>query len=183
MRPSSESADPDPADPADTDPADPAEPDTADPAEPDTADPAEPDTADPAEPDRADPDRADPDVTVVLQAYDAFARGDIDQAVAALHPDVEWVEPEEFPYGGPRRGPDAVAAYLRASRAMWAELTSEPTAHRRGDKIVIVHRVHGRLVDGSAQDVTVADVYTLEDGRVVQMTAYADPAEALAIGS
>jgi ketosteroid isomerase-like protein len=62
---------------------------------------------------------------------------------------------------------------------MWAELTSEPTAHRRGDTIVVVHRVHGRLVDGSAHDVTVADVFTVSDGRVVRMTAYADPAEAL----
>jgi ketosteroid isomerase-like protein len=127
----------------------------------------------------SEPADPDPDVTTVLQAYDAFARGDIDQAVAALHPDVEWVEPEEFPHGGPRHGPGEVADYLRASRAMWAELTSEPTAHRRGDTIVVVHRVHGRLVDGSAHDVTVADVFTVSDGRVVKMTAYADPAEAL----
>jgi ketosteroid isomerase-like protein len=37
----------------------------------------------------SEPADPDPDVTTVLQAYDAFARGDIDQAVAALHPDVE----------------------------------------------------------------------------------------------
>jgi ketosteroid isomerase-like protein len=125
----------------------------------------------------------DPDVTIVLRAYDAFARGDIDEAVVALHPDVEWVEPDEFPDGGLHRGPEAVAAYLRGSRAMWAELTSERTVYRRGDKIVIVHHVHGRLLDGSASDVTVADVFTVENGRVVRLTAYADPAEALALGS
>jgi ketosteroid isomerase-like protein len=124
---------------------------------------------------------ADPDVVVVLNAYEAFARGDIDQAVAALHPDVEWIEPEEFPNGGRRQGPAAVADYLRASRAMWAELVSQPTPHRRGEDILIVHRAFGRLVDGTTQDVTVADVFTLRDGQVVRMQAYADPAEAFEV--
>jgi ketosteroid isomerase-like protein len=127
-----------------------------------------------------DPAGVDSDVALVLRAYEAFARGDIEQAVESLHPDVEWVEPDEFPGGGLHRGPAAVADYLRGSRAMWAELVSEPTAHRRGDKIVVVHRVHGRLVDGNPHDATVADVFTVVDGRVVGMTAYADPAEALA---
>jgi ketosteroid isomerase-like protein len=126
-----------------------------------------------------DPTGSDSDVELVLRAYHAFARGDIERAVADLHPDVEWIEPDEFPNGGRRRGPDAVAEYLRESRASWSEMVSEPTAHRRGDKIVVVHHVSGRLVDGTPGDVTVADVFTVENGQVVKMTAYADPTEAL----
>lgn len=122
-------------------------------------------------------------MVLVLKSYEAFARGDIEQAVVPLHPDVEWIEPEEFPYGGRRQGPDAVADYLGSSRARWAELVSEPTPHRRGDDIVIVHHVSGRLIDGTAHDVTVADVFTVRDGLVVRMKAYADPAEALTSGS
>jgi ketosteroid isomerase-like protein len=57
----------------------------------------------------------DPEVVLVLKSYEAFARGDIEQAVVPLHPDVEWIEPEEFPYGGRRQGPDAVADYLGSS--------------------------------------------------------------------
>lgn len=121
----------------------------------------------------------DPDVALVLACYEAFARGDIDAAVAPMHPEVEWIEPEEFPNGGRRQGPQAVAEYLRASYAMWSELHSEPKPHRRGDDIVIVHRVHGRLADGTSQEGTVADVFTVRDGRVVRMNAYADPGEAL----
>jgi ketosteroid isomerase-like protein len=123
---------------------------------------------------------SDPDVALVLRSYEAFARGDIEQAVAPMHPDVEWIEPDEFPNGGRRQGPAAVADYLRSSRSMWAELVSEPTPYRRGDKIVIVHHVSGRMVDGSTPDITVADVFTVKDGQVVRMKAYADPAEALA---
>ncbi|MEN3310094.1 MAG: uncharacterized protein V7603_6296 [Micromonosporaceae bacterium] len=115
----------------------------------------------------------------MLRAYEAFAHADIDRAVADLHPDVEWIEPDEFPNGGRRQGPEAVARYLRDSRAMWAELRSEPTAHRRGDEIVVVHRLRGRLADGTWHDVTVADVFTVKDGRVLRMRAYADPQEAL----
>ena len=120
----------------------------------------------------------DGDVAMVLQGYEAWELGDIDRAVAALHPDVEWIEPDEFSNGGRHRGRAAVADYLRRSRVQWSELTSERTAHRHGGDVVIVHHVLGRLVDGSAHDMTVADVYTVRGGQVVRMQAYADPSQA-----
>ena len=123
---------------------------------------------------------ADPEIAVVLAAYAAFARGDIDQAIARLHPRVEWIEPGQFPYGGRRVGPAAVAGYLRDSRSSWAELVSEPAATRRGNDIIVVHRLHGRLADGTFRDVTVADVFTFSNGLIVRMQAYGDPAQALA---
>lgn len=125
-------------------------------------------------------DRSAPDVALVLRSYEAYARGDIEQAVIPLHPDVQWSEPDEFPNGGRHDGAAAVADYLRTARAMWSELVSETTPYRRGENIVIVHHVSGRMVDGSTGDVTVADVYTVRNGQVVRMEAYADPAEALA---
>src|SRR5215208_418939 len=125
-------------------------------------------------------DRSDPDVDIVLKSYQAYARGDIDAAVSPLHPEVEWIEPDEFPNGGRHNGSAAATKYLRNSRAMWSDVTSETTPYRRGEKIIIVHHVAGRMIDGSTQDVTVADVYTIRDGQVVRMQAYAHPAEALA---
>jgi ketosteroid isomerase-like protein len=126
-----------------------------------------------------DADRTDPDVALILASYEAFARGDIEAAVLPLHDSVEWIEPDEFPNGGRREGPRAVAEYLRASYAMWSELNSAPTPYRRGEDIVIVHHAYGRLADGTPHDATVADVYTIRDGRVVRMQAYANPNEAL----
>jgi ketosteroid isomerase-like protein len=125
-------------------------------------------------------DASEPDVALVLGCYAAFARGDIEEAVAPMHPEVEWIEPDEFADGGRRRGPAAVAEYLAASRASWEQLSSEPTAYRRGEQIVIVHHLHGRLLDGTRQEATVADVFTVRDGAVVHMRAYADPDEAFA---
>ncbi|MPZ84954.1 MAG: DUF4440 domain-containing protein [Actinophytocola sp.] len=120
---------------------------------------------------------SDPDVALVLDSYAAYARGDIDAAVAPLHPDVEWIEPAEFPLGGRRVGPAAVAEYLRASHAGWTRFTSTPTATRRGPDIVVVHHVEGELADGTPHAATVADVFTVQSGQVVRMRAYADPAE------
>jgi ketosteroid isomerase-like protein len=127
-------------------------------------------------------DRADPDVALVLASYAAYARGDIDAAVAPLHPDVEWIEPDEFPGGGRRQGPRAVAEYLSASYVLWDRFASEATPYRRGGDVVIVHHVDGVLADGTPHRATVADVFTLRAGRVVRMRAYADPAEALGGG-
>ena len=83
----------------------------------------------------------------------------------------EWIEPEEFSFGGRRVGPAAVADYLRRSRSMWAELVSVPTAYRNGDDIVVIHHMHGRLADGTLRDMTVADVSTFSNGLVVRMQA------------
>jgi ketosteroid isomerase-like protein len=55
----------------------------------------------------------------------------------------------------------------------------EPTPYPRADDVVIVVRHHGRLCDGDAADVTVADVFTIRDGQVVRMEAFADPREVL----
>jgi ketosteroid isomerase-like protein len=122
----------------------------------------------------------DADVRLVLAGYQAYARGDIDGAVAGLAATVEWIEPDEFPGGGRYVGPDAVADYLRGSLARWDTLSSTPTAHHVAGRIVVVHHVMGRTVDGVQRENTVADVFTVRAGKVVHMQAYADPAGAFA---
>jgi ketosteroid isomerase-like protein len=125
-------------------------------------------------------DAADPDVALVFDAYAAFARGDAEAAVAGMDAAVEWIEPADFPLGGRRVGPEAVAEYLAASRAGWKHLTSEPTAYRVGGEIVVVHHLQGILADGTAHAAEIADVFRLQGGRVVRMRAYADPEQAFA---
>jgi ketosteroid isomerase-like protein len=123
---------------------------------------------------------SDPEIAVVLAAYEAFARGDATAATADMDPEVEWIEPLSFPSGGCRVGPAAVAEYLEASRAGWKHLTSEPTATRIGPEIVVVHRLHGILLDGTPREVEVADVFRFREGRIGRMRAYEAPEEAFA---
>jgi ketosteroid isomerase-like protein len=120
-------------------------------------------------------------MATLKDAYAAFNRGDIDAAVAGLDPEIDWREPAEFPGGGGYHGREAVKGYLTQSRAPWAEGSSEPEQMiPAGDRIVVM--VHARFrVKGSEtwQDVKLADVYTVRDGKIVAMRAFAERQEAL----
>ncbi len=126
------------------------------------------------------PPASDPEIEAVLAVYEAFAHGDIAAAVRDLDPEVEWIPPLGFPNGGRRIGPEAVAEYLEASRAGWKHLTSAPTAERAGPEIVVVHRLHGNLLDGTPREVETADAFRFRGGRIARMRAYEAPEEAFA---
>lgn len=121
------------------------------------------------------------EIAALRAAYVAFNRGDIEAAVRPLSPEVEWIEPAEFPGGGTYHGRDGAMRYLKQSRAGAAEVISKPERFIvAGDRIVVF--VHARVLPktGEAwQDVRLADVYTFRDGKAVQMRAFADRQAAL----
>jgi ketosteroid isomerase-like protein len=59
-------------------------------------------------------------------AYAAFSGGGADAAVRLLDPQVEWVEPIEFPSGGANPSIEGAKRYLAQSRAASARGISEP---------------------------------------------------------
>ena len=65
-------------------------------------------------------------VSDLRNAYAAFNRGDIDDALRPLDPQIEWSEPAEFPGGGTYHGLAGVKQYLTQSRAGFEEGGSEP---------------------------------------------------------
>jgi uncharacterized protein len=120
-------------------------------------------------------------ISALRGAYAAFNRGDIEAALEPLDAQIEWSEPEEFPGGGTYHGHDGVRRYLTQSRDAWAEGRSEPEEFvPAGNRIVVF--VHARVrAKGSSewQDVRLADVYTIRNGKAIQMRAFADRTEAL----
>ncbi len=120
-------------------------------------------------------------IAALRDAYAAFNRGDMNAAVASLAADIEWIEPREFPGGGSYRGRESAKQYLAHSRAAWAEVSSEPEQFiPAGNRIVVL--VHARVrAEGSSewQDVRLADVYTFQGGKAIQMRAFADREETL----
>jgi ketosteroid isomerase-like protein len=50
---------------------------------------------------------------VVRSAYDAFARLDLESALALLHPDIEWIRPDVLPWGGVWRVVDGRVTWFR----------------------------------------------------------------------
>lgn len=120
-------------------------------------------------------------ITALRAAYAAFNRGDIDAAVQFLDSHVEWTEPAEFPGGGTYHGIDGAKQYLTHSRNSAAQVISEPERFiLAGDQIIVF--VHARVLPKDSdtwQDVRLADVFTFQNGRVIQMHGFADRQEAL----
>ncbi len=114
-------------------------------------------------------------------AYAAFNRGAIDAAVRILDPGVDWIEPAEFPGGGTYHGIDGAKQYLAQSRASAAQVISEPEQFiPAGNRIIVF--VHARVLPKESntwQDVRLADVYTFQNGRVINMRAFANRDDAL----
>lgn len=116
------------------------------------------------------------------RAYEAFSRGDIQSAVDAVDfaPDILWSEPEDFYAGGTYRGRQGVAEYLTLSYHASERVRSLPEEILEvGDQIVVfVHFQSWPKGGGQMREGHIADVYTLRDGKVVQMQAYSNPEEA-----
>jgi len=115
-------------------------------------------------------------------AYEAYCRGDIEGAVDAIDvdPDILWIEPKEFYAGGTYLGRQGVIDYLTLAYAATEQVQNVPEEILVvGDKIAVFLDFQAwPKGGGEPREGHIADVYTLHEGKVVQMQAYADPAEA-----
>jgi uncharacterized protein len=113
----------------------------------------------------------------IQELYGAFGRGEIEPVLAALAPDVEWVEGdiEGLPYRGVHRGPEAVG------RDVFAQI---PGAYESfelvpqewvdgGDTIVMLGRVTVRL-EGRESSQSVAQVWKFQDGKISRFESFQD---------
>ncbi len=119
-------------------------------------------------------------VHLVCQWYDRMNRGDVAGAVAALHPDVEWIEAEHSPYGWP--GPPLVGSAAIAE-AIWSKLARDWGELRvvpeevlaAGNVVVVLGRyvgVHAR--SGAPLDAQVVHVWDVVDGKIARYRGFAD---------
>ena len=115
------------------------------------------------------------------KAYAAFNRNDIPAALEPLDPQIEWIEPAEFPGGGTYHRHEGVRAYLSQSRAGWAEGSSEPERFIvAGDKIIVFVHARARPKNSTEwHETRLADVFTFHNGKATHMRAFADRRQAL----
>lgn len=121
-------------------------------------------------------------VMVVQGMYDGFAKGDIPKVLAALDPQVEWSEAENFIYaeGNPYIGPDAVlqGVFMRIG-SDWEGFAVSPTdVLDAGDTAVGYGYYSGTYkATGKQARAQFAHFFTFRDGKVVKFQQYTDTAQ------
>ena len=110
--------------------------------------------------------------------YEAAGRGEPGALIAALHPQVEWLEAEGSPYasGNPYAGPSAVVGLLGAIGSEIADFRLNVVrVIDGGDTVVAQGRYTGRgAKSGKPLDAPFAHVWSLRDGVVVRFQQYTD---------
>ena len=113
--------------------------------------------------------------------YAALNRNDIPATLKALDPEIEWIEPPEYPGGGTHHGLAAVMEHFSRARDTWAEGSCEPERFIvAGDKIIVFVHVRVRLkTEMEWREGDIADVYTFRNGKAIQMRHFPDRLQAL----
>ena len=118
----------------------------------------------------------------IQSLYDAFARGDADTVLGALHTDVDWNEAEgnpladQNPYTGPQRVGEGVFGRLLANFDDFTVTPEQLVAE--GDTVVALGRYTGtHKTSGRPLDAPFAHVWTVEDGKVTAFQQYTDTAQ------
>lgn len=107
-------------------------------------------------------------VAVLSRTYEAFNARDIDSALAAMHPDVEWPNGME---GGTVHGHIGVREYWTRQWAM-IDPRVEPKSFDldKGGRVVVgVHQVVRDLAGKTLLDRMVEHVYSIEDDLIRNM--------------
>ena len=118
-------------------------------------------------------------VSLIKGIYAAFGRGDVPAAIAAMSPEIEWNEAENFPYadGNPYVGPEAILGGVFARLASeWDGFRVEPEQFLdAGDTVVVTGRYAGTCrATGRAMSPQAAHIWTVAGGKVVRFQQLVD---------
>lgn len=106
----------------------------------------------------------------------AFNRGDVDEILACVTNNFEWIlaAGPDAPDGRVCRGADAVRQALAARAEVVRDVRfSETAVHFADDHIIGTFRATGSYVaDGRPYDVRGVDIYTVRDGLIASKDSY-----------
>lgn len=120
------------------------------------------------------------DLELVQGLYAAFGRGDLPFILERLAPDVEWSHPRpaEIPWGGTRRGREAVAGFFAAIAGSVDVEDFDPRAFlsQEGTVVVVGHEAMRIRATGRCYATDWVHVWSIRDGRVVRFQEFTDTA-------
>ena len=120
-------------------------------------------------------------LTMVRAGYEAYNRGDIEAALAPLHPDIEWWPAADEPITEPYRGHEGYRMLIAAARDGVTNLRAEIEALRAiRDQVVARVRFSGRgEASGAPVEILETQVARLRDGKIIEVHEYREWGEAL----
>ena len=122
------------------------------------------------------------EIATVKEIYAAIKRNDIPAAIKFVDPQMEWIEPADYPGGGGTyRGHAAVMAHISKGRNSWSEGRCNLEGFVVvGDKIVLLLHALVRLKDQTEWiDGRFADVATFRIGKAIQVRSFGEREVAL----
>ena len=120
-------------------------------------------------------------VEIVREMVAAAQRGDWQAAIAPFHQAAE-LDVRRMPDGGTYHGADEVWSFFGRWFGHWdrLEITPRRIVDVDADRVLVVVELRGiGRSSGVEVAMTVADVYTLRQGKIVKDTGYPDYREAL----
>jgi hypothetical protein len=125
------------------------------------------------------------DVSKIRELYAAFARRDVPAVLAAMDPQIEWNEAENFPYAdcNPYIGPQAVAegVFARLGADWDARTLDIRQILDAGDHIVVTGRYRAtRKTTGRAINAQFVHVWTIRNGKIANFQQFTDTAQVAA---
>jgi ketosteroid isomerase-like protein len=121
-------------------------------------------------------------VDTVRGMYEAFGTGDVPTIIAALDPQVEWWEAENFIYAdrNPYVGPQAVleGVFMRIAND-WDGFSVSPEGILDAGETVIGHGHYSGTYKNNGEKVRAqfAHFFSFRDGKVVKFQQYTDTAQ------
>lgn len=115
----------------------------------------------------------------VQALYAAFAKGDMQAALACMAPDIVWNEAENYPYAdrNPYRGPEAVLMGVFARiGADWNDFTAISDELIDGGETVVSlgHYSGVYKASGKPMRAQFAHVFRVKNGKIAGFQQYAD---------
>jgi uncharacterized protein len=117
----------------------------------------------------------------VKSGWDAFAKGDLDAAVATTSDSAEIVIPESLPWGGTYTGPDGFKEMIGKFLSNFDEVAPAPQEFLEADGGHVVVTVKGVGTTKSGHELSGDSIwlYKVDDGKIEHAEFYGDTAQAV----
>jgi ketosteroid isomerase-like protein len=125
---------------------------------------------------------ASENAAIVQRAFEAFNRGDFEDALAYVDEEIEWGHPPDMPdVDRPWDSPDALVQGMSRFVVAWTGLRADiERIADVGDRVVVDTRWSGRSRGtGIEVDQRIAQVYELREGKILRVRQFRTHEEAL----